>query len=209
MLETGLSLVKIFLNLWWSWLSWHTLYITEFLITVPVFHVPAIPFFLAKSLNEQPNSLWHQSSPNTISVKEQCWGVFSYWVLAESESPEAFVCGSCRTALTVALTFIKGHPFLECKSITLLVTSLHLPVVLVNICNSTTGNTSGTGKALENKICFMVLKKKKNPVYVNNKIVCPKWNLWKFTAGEFFFTRVKKVWWKSFCVCNSESYTSI
>lgn len=89
------------------------------------------------------------------------WVFFSYWVLAESESPEAFVCGPCRAALTAVLTFIKGHPFLECKSTTLLVTSLHLPAVLVNICNSTTGNTSGTGKVLKNKICFMVLKKKK------------------------------------------------
>lgn len=164
--------------------------ITEIFITVPVTHIPVIPFFLAKSLNEKPNSLCIQSSPNTMTVKEQCWGLFFYWVLAESESPEAFVCSPCRAALSAVLKFIKGHPFLECKSTTLLMTSLHLPAMLVNICNAPLGILQEQGRfKKKKKICFMVLKK--NLVYVNNEIVCPKWNMWKFTAGDFFFHQGK------------------
>jgi len=80
-------------------------------------------------------------------------------LLLKLKAPMAFVCSPHRAALTVVLTSIKGHPFLECKSTMLLMSSLHLPAMLVNICNGTSGNTSGAGQVLNNEICFMAFFK--------------------------------------------------
>lgn len=100
--------------------------------------------------------------------------------------------GFCGAALTVVLTSIKGHPFLECKSITddISPSASRAREHLQQHHWEHIRNREG----FKNKISFMVFKKKKNPVYVNTKIVCPKRNSWKFTADDFFFTRVKKVW---------------
>lgn len=155
------------------------------------------PFFLTSHWMKNPIHFGIQSSPNTISVKEQCF--FSIEFFLKLKAPMAFVCGPHRAALTVVVTSIKGHSLLECKSTMLLMSSVHLPAVLVNICNSTTRNTSGTGQALKNERCFMVFFFLIS-VYVNNKILCPKWNVFvKIHFSWIFFTRVK-VWWKSLCL---------
>lgn len=88
--------------------------------------------------------------------------VFSVELLLKLKAPVAFVHGPHRAALTVVLTSIKGHPFLECKSTMFLMSSLHLPAMLVNICNSTTGNTSRTGQVFKNwNMLYGIWKKKK------------------------------------------------
>lgn len=116
---------------------------------------------------------------------------FSIEFFLKLKAPMAFVCGPHRAAFTVVVTSIKGHSLLECKSTMLLMSSLHLPAVLVNICNSTTGNTSGTGQVLKNERCFIVFFL--ISVYMNNKTLCPKWNVFvKIHFSWIFFTRVKK-----------------
>lgn len=118
--------------------------------------------------------------------------VFSVELLLKLKAPMAFVRGPHRAALTVVLASIKGHPFLECKSTMLLMSSLHLPAMLVNICNSTTGNTSRTGQVFKNWNTLHGIKKKKS-VCMNYKVICPKWIMFEKIHFEFFFTRVKMV----------------
>lgn len=140
------------------------------------------PLFLTSHWMKNPVPFGIQSFPN----QWRCNFFFSAEFLMNLKAPRALVWSPHRVALTAVLTSIKGDSFLECKSTMLLMSSLHLPAVLVNICNSTTGNTSGTGQVLKNGTCFMVFFFLFQFTWTIKYFGPNEMFLWKLTSSAFF-----------------------